>query len=390
MTDRPVIVVGTGLAGWTTVRELRKLDPQLPITVLSADAGHFYAKPSLSNALAQGRAPQQLVTTQASAMAQSHNVTLLPDVTVLSIDPARQSLRTAQGELGWRALVLATGARPIRAPIEGDAADAVLSVNSLDDFAAFHGRLKPGARVLIIGAGLIGCEFANDLALAGHGVGVVDPAGRPLAALLPEAASLQLQQALEGLGVQWHLGRTVSRVEHADEAGLRVTLSDGTRVQADLVLSAIGLRPDTTLASAAGLVCERGIVVDGLLQTSARGIHALGDAAQYGAGRWSAGAVSGARTMPYVMPIMTAARALAATLNGQPTEARFPVMPVSVKTPACPLVLVAPLPGAPGDWQAMEAGVWQFVQPDGRIGGFVLSGKQPPARRAQMTALMSA
>jgi rubredoxin-NAD+ reductase len=390
MTDRPVIVVGSGLAGWTTVRELRKLDPQLPITLLSADAGHFYAKPSLSNALAQGRAPQQLVTTQAAAMAQSQNVTLLAETRVLSIDPAGQSLRTVQGELPWRALVLATGARPIRAPIGGDAADAVLAVNSLDDFAAFHGRLKPGARVLIIGAGLIGCEFANDLALAGHGVSVVDPASRPLAALLPEAAALQLQQALEGLGVRWHFGRTVSRVEHSAGAPLQVTLSDGTQVQADLVLSAIGLRPDTTLASAAGLVCDRGIVVDTLLQTSAGGIHALGDAAQYGPGRWSAGAVSNARTMPYVMPIMSAARALAATLNGQPTEVRFPVMPVSVKTPACALVLVAPPPGTPGDWQDVESGVWQFVQPDGRIGGFVLSGKQPPARRAQMTALLAA
>jgi rubredoxin-NAD+ reductase len=394
MTDRPVIVVGSGLAGWTTVRELRKLDPHLPITMLSADAGHFYAKPSLSNALAQGRAPQQLVTTQASAMAQSQNVTLLADTPVLSIDPAGQSLRTAQDVLSWRALVLATGARPIRAPIEGDAADAVLSVNSLDDFAAFHGRLKPGARVLIIGAGLIGCEFANDLALAGHGVSVVDPAGRPLEALLPEAASLQLQQALDGLGVHWHFGCTVSRVQRTTEAAtgatLGVTLSDGSRVPADLVLSAIGLRPDTALASAAGLVCERGIVVDGLLQTSSAGIHALGDAAQYGTGRWREGPVDGARTMPYVMPIMTAARALAATLNGQATEVKFPVMPVAVKTPACALVLVAPPPGTPGQWQDAEPGIWQFVRPDGRIAGFVLSGKQPPAQRARMTALLSA
>ena len=389
MTGLPVIVIGSGLAGWTTVRELRKLAPGTPITLLSGDAGDFYAKPSLSNALAQGRTPPQLVTMPAAAMAESQNVNLLAGTRVLAIDPRGQTVRTAQSELSWRALVLATGAQAIRAPIAGDAAHEVLSVNSLDDFRAFHGRLRPGARVLIIGAGLIGCEFANDLALAGHAVGVVDPSGRPLAALLPEAASLQLQQALGDLGVRWHFGRTVSRLERAPGGVLQITLSDDTRLEADLVLSAIGLRPDTSLASAAGLTCERGIVVDGLLQTSARGIHALGDAAQYGTGRWSEAAVSGARTMPYVMPIMTAARALAATLNGQPTEARFPVMPVSVKTPACALVLVAPPVGASGEWHAIEAGVWQFVLPDGRIGGFVLSGKQPAARRAQMTALMS-
>ena len=100
MTGLPVIVIGSGLAGWTTVRELRKLAPGTPITLLSGDAGDFYAKPSLSNALAQGRTPPQLVTTPAAAMAESQNVNLLAGTRVLAIDPRGQTVRTAGGDGG--------------------------------------------------------------------------------------------------------------------------------------------------------------------------------------------------------------------------------------------------------------------------------------------------
>lgn len=110
--------------------------------------------------------------------------------------------------------MLAAGAQPIRVPVGGDAADQVVSVNSLDDFACFHARLQPanGQHVLIMGAGLIGCEFANDLAQAGYRVSVVDPGARTLAALLPEAASAALQEALQAEPGLW---------QWRDEAGLQ-------------------------------------------------------------------------------------------------------------------------------------------------------------------------
>ena len=394
--SQSLIIVGAGLAGWTTAREFRKLDTTMPVFLVTADSGDFYAKPSLSNAFAQGRLPAQLVSTPAAKMAETLNVTLLAHTRVEAIDTAAQTLsvRNAGGlqTLAYRDLVLATGAQPIRVPVQGDAADAVMSINSLDDFAAFHARLQadaesPGAplrEVLIMGAGLIGCEFANDLAQAGMRVRVVDPGPRPLAALLPPEASAALQSALEALGVQFDFDCTVRAVDQA--AGqLQVTLTTGESVPADAVLSAIGLRADTALAQAAGLLVDRAIVVNTFLQTSAAHIYALGDCAQY-ASAPSLLSMHGS-TLPYVMPIMSAARALAATLAGTPTALAFALMPVSVKTPALPLVVAAAQTGLAGHWAAAGEGIWHWLDDAGQPRGFVLAGAQTSQRMAQAKLL---
>jgi rubredoxin-NAD+ reductase len=391
----PIIIIGAGLAGWTTAREFRKLDTTTPVVLITGDSGDFYAKPSLSNAFAQKRAPAQLISTPAATMAQTLNVTLLAHTRAEALDVDGHTVLTTQNgvqqTLTYSQLVLATGAQPIRVPVQGNAANRVLSVNSLDDFSVFHSALSPRATgadsseinsktVVIMGAGLIGCEFANDLAQVGHRVHVVDPSTRPLAALLPEAAGLQLRDALTAAGVVWHFGATVEAVNEEAPA-LSVRLSTGDTVRADTVLSAIGLRADMALATAAGLVCERGIVVDALLQTSAAHIYALGDCAQY--------ASAGQRTLPYVMPIMNAARALAATLAGTPTPLVFPLMPVSIKTPALPVVVSSPHPTQAGAWSAAEEGaegLWRFVDAEGAQRGFTLTGKHTSRRMEQVKA----
>ncbi len=383
----PLIIIGAGLAGWTTVREFRKLDTSTPVLMVTADNGDFYAKPTLSNAFGQKRTPAQLVTTPAAKMAETLNVTLMAHTRVQAIDTASQALHVTgaagTSSLHYSQLVLALGAQPIRVPVQGDAAAQVRSINSLDDFAGFYAALGADAAaadskaVLIMGAGLIGCEFANDLLQAGHTVHVVDPAARPLAALLPEGAGLQLQSALGTLGAVWHFGTTVQAVDAASPR-FNVHLSDGSTVAVDAVLSAIGLRADTALAAAAGLQCERGIVVGDTLQTSAPHVYALGDCAQY--------ASAGQRTLPYVMPIMNAAKALAATLAGTPTPLVFPLMPVSVKTPALPIVVAAAHPAQAGHWLAdgeAADGVWRFMDPEGAQRGFVLAGKHT-ARRMEL------
>lgn len=383
----PIVVLGSGLAGWTTVRELRKLEPQTPVTVITADAGDFYAKPALSNAFAQGRRPEQLVSTPAGKMAQTLGVTLLERTRVTAVDRTRRAVVTDKGRVPYGKLVIATGAQPIRVPVGGDAADNVLSVNSLDDFAAFHNRLTPEARIAIMGAGLIGCEFANDLAAAGYPVSVVDPAARPLAALLPEAAGDALRAALHALGTSWHFGTTVQSVDRCGES-LRVQLANGVSFAADVVLSAIGLRADTALAQAAGLVCERGIVVDSALATSDPAIFALGDCAQYATGNWREGAVAGGRSLPYVLPIMAAARVLAGHLAGGAGPLAFPLMPVSIKTPALPLVVASPPMGTAGHWHEADEGLWQFLDETGLARGFALAGKQT-SRRAELSQKMA-
>lgn len=400
----PIIIIGAGLAAWTTVREFRKLDTTTPILMITADSGDFYAKPTLSNAFAQKKTPEQLVVTPAAKMVETQGVTLLAHTEVLGFDPYVKTVTTNRGSHDFSALVLATGAAPIRIPVAGDAADQVLSVNSLQDFSIFHHALnndasrrnisldsyekesKKSTRVLIMGAGLIGCEFANDLINAGYVVSVVDPSSRPLAALLPERASEQLRVSLANLGVDWHFGMTVKSVDKSvkpdTDATLQATLSSGDVLAADVVLSAVGLRADTRLALAAGLTCERGIKVDAALQTSAPGVYALGDAAQYA----SAGNV----TLPYVMPIMNAARALAVTLSGKRTEVVFPIMPVAVKTPAFPLLIASPNIGTLGGWHEAEPSLWQHLGEEGRLQGFILAGAQTSRRAEQVKALQAA
>ena len=414
----PIIIIGAGLAGWTTAREFRKLDATTPVVMITADSGDFYAKPTLSNAFAQKKSPEQLVVTPAAKMAETQNVTLLAHTKVLSFDPYVKTVMTekegVQQSLDFSSLVLATGAQPIRIPVAGDAAEQVLSVNSLDDFTSFYKVLKSAssrridclnsyennstegnenaasfsAKIVIMGAGLIGCEFANDLVNAGYQVSVVDPASRPLGALLPEAASEQLRQSLQDLGVTWHFGTTVQAVNQPGkdaESAQQVTLANGETIPADVVLSAIGLRADTRLAIAAGLTCERGIQVDAALQTSAPNVYALGDSAQY--------ASAGNTTLPYVMPIMNAARALAQTLTqtlaGKKTDVLFPVMPVAVKTPALPLMIAPPAIGSKGQWTSAEPNVWQFNNEQNAVIGFVLAGAQT-SKRAEMVKLLQA
>lgn len=360
----PIVIVGSGLAGYTVARELRKLDKDTPLVVVSRDDATFYSKPMLSNALAAGKAPSDLATSSARQMAEQLGARILAHTEIASINTAGRVLQAGEETLRYAKLVLALGADPISVALAGDAAGEVLRVNDLADYARFRAAIAGGKRVVLLGAGLIGCEFANDLAAAGYGVDVVDPAPRPLGRLLPEAGGERLQRALETLGVRFHFGRTARAVERSGSK-LAVELSDGSRLAADAVLSAIGLKPRTALASQAGLKVKRGIVVDRFLAASAPDVYALGDCAE----------VEG-HVLPYVLPIMQAARALAKTLTGAPAAVSYPAMPVVVKTPALPTV-VCPPAGAAGGWriEADDAGIEaRFQDPGGTLQGFALLG----------------
>ena len=208
----PVVIVGSGLAGYGLARELRKLDRELPLAIVTADDGSSYSKPNLSNALAAGRTPQQLVNASAEAMAQRLGAAIRARTRVDAIDVPGGRLLLAGGELHYSRLVLALGADPVRPPLDGAAAHEVLSVNDLADYARLREKLEGARRVAILGAGLIGCEFANDFALSGHAVEVIDIAPRPLGRLLPAEAGLAMREALSRIGVRWHLGRTVEAV----------------------------------------------------------------------------------------------------------------------------------------------------------------------------------
>lgn len=379
---KPILIIGSGLAGYTVAREFRKLDSETPLVVISSDHGGFYSKPMLSNAFAQRKDADALLGKSAAQMAEELKAEVRTHARVTAIDVARQQVVADGATLSYGKLVLALGADPIRLPLQGDGADEVLSVNDHGDYRRFRESLGGKREVAILGAGLIGCEFANDLAGAGYRVNVIDLSPQPLGRLLPPASGAFIQRKLEAAEIRFHLGTSVQKIGR-EQGRLHLTLANGEGLDADVVLSAVGLRSRNALAEAAGIRVNRGIVTDDFLQTSAADVYALGDCAE----------VEG-RVLPFVLPIMQAARALAATLAGKPTAVRYPAMPVVVKTPACPAVVSPPEPGAPGEWHVdeSEAGVKAlFKAQDGRLLGFALLGAaagEKNALAAQLPPLM--
>jgi rubredoxin-NAD+ reductase len=372
----PIVILGSGLAGYAVAREFRRLDTATPVVVVTADGGEVYSKPMLSTALAAGRDAAQLPSAGAAQLATQLRIETRVRTRVAAIDREGRSLRLADGgRLGYGHLVLALGADPRRLALAGDGADAVLSVNDLDDYAAFRAAIAGARRVAILGAGLIGCEFANDLALSGRQVDVIDIAPQPLGRLLPPRAAARLRDGLAAAGIAWHLGRTTRAIRRG-HGGLTVDLDDGGGIAADVVLSAIGLAPRTTLAAASGLAVGRGILVDRHLRSSDDRILALGDCAE----------VEGL-VLPYVMPLMACARAAARSLAGTATAVAYPAMPVVVKTPAMPVVVAPPPAASRGDWREEETAdgiLARFVDAAGAATGFALVGAAAVARKNEL------
>ncbi|HEU4372690.1 MAG TPA: FAD-dependent oxidoreductase [Telluria sp.] len=382
----PVVIIGAGMAAYGVAREFRKLDKTTPLVMVSDDGGGSYAKPMLSNAFALGKDAAQLVSQSAEQMAATLDAQVLTRTEVVAIDSAARTIETAQGErIGYSQLVLALGALPIRLPIEGAGASEILSVNHVEDYAVMRDKIaalgRP-ARVAILGAGLIGCEFADDLVAGGHQVTLIDPNPRPLAALAAPALSDALAKAWEALPITLKLGTTAARVGRG-EGGLVVSLADGSSVEADVVLSAVGLRPSIALAKSAQLETRRGIVIDGFGQTSAPGIYALGDCAEYST-------AAGGAVLPYISPLLTAARAIGATLAGTPTPIELKADAVLVKTPSLKLALAPPPAGSSGEWVSADDGertISRFLDAQGIVRGFGLSLHTPALRQALLAEL---
>ena len=368
-----IVIIGSGLAGYTVVREIRKLDKAAPITLITREPGYFYSKPMLSTALASKKEAMQLVSTAADGMATQLEMTILSECDVSGIDSSTQTIKTSKGAFPYGKLVMALGADQIRLPLQGSAANEIFTVNELEDYARFRAAIEGKKKVAILGAGLIGCEFANDLVLGGYEVDVIDLAPQALGRLLPEAAALELQEKLSAAGVRWHLATTVNAIDRKGD-GLQVTLENGSTINCDVFLSAVGLKPRIELAKATGINVGTGIQVNRELETNIKNIFAIGDCAE----------VDGL-VLPYVMPIMQAARALAPTLLGQATALTYPAMPVMVKTPALPTIVSPPAKGAEGKWTTtpVEGGLEaRFESADGKLLGFALMGAATAQRGA--------
>lgn len=379
----PIVIIGSGMAGYAVAREFRKLNPDHELVMICADDATNYAKPTLSNALVGKKAPENIALGDAAKMAAQLNMRIETHTWVKAIDATAHELTVVKDQSeqkqAYSKLVLAVGAQPIRLAIAGDGSDDIHVVNNLTDYKAFRTSLekREDKRVVILGAGLIGCEFANDLQHTDHQVTVIDLAPQPLARLLPSHVADIFQQNLEEIGINFVLGTTVEKVSKVENGDYLVTLANGQSVVADVVLSAVGLQPNASVAKESGVQIGRGILTNSQLETNLADIFAVGDCAE----------VNGT-LLPYVMPIMQQARALAKTLNGETTAVHYPAMPVAVKTPAAPMT-VLPAPAnvdVTWDTEEFEDGmIAKATDTEGTLRGFVLLGATAAKQRLTLT-----
>jgi assimilatory nitrate reductase electron transfer subunit len=334
-----VVVVGYGMAGARFAEEVRRRDPsgeRVALTVVGQERHAAYNRVLLSGVVA-GTMRADAVRLQAADWADAHGVDLRLGSTACGIDRDRRVVRLAdssgeESEVGYDALVLATGSRPWIPPTEGltdpdgSLAPGVVAFRTLDDCVRITSLAAPGTPVAVLGGGLLGLEAARGLAGRGCLVTVVHPVGHLMERQLDAGAGRVLARALEGLGIEFRLGALATKYL----AGDGLALDDGTRVPAELVVVSAGVRAETGLAADAGIAVDRGVLVDDALRTDDPRVHAIGDCAQH------TGTVGG-----LVQPAWEQATVLADRLTGATPGARYTGTPVVTRLKARDVDLAA-------------------------------------------------
>src|SRR6185312_7705163 len=274
---RTVAIVGAGAAGESAAEALRREGYDGEILLFGADESPPVDRPNLSKDYLAGNAPEEWIPLRQPSFFGEQKIALSLGARVAAIDPAAKRLTLAdRREVSWDALLLATGADPIRPPLPGADKPHVHTLRTLGDCRAIIAAAARAQRAVVIGASFIGMEVAASLRTRNLSVDVVAPETVPFAHTMgPEIGSV-LKGAHEKNGVRFHLGEKVAAIE---DDGVR--LASGARLPADLVVLGVGVRPNLELAQAAGLTVDRGVVVDDRLRTSAPGVFAAGDIARF-------------------------------------------------------------------------------------------------------------
>ena len=272
-----IVVVGSGAAGAAAVEVLRREGYDGPVTLVGAEPPGPVDRPNLSKDYLAGTAPEDWIPLRPASFYDDLNVTLLIGTPVTGLDTTRRCVALADGRtIDYGALLLATGAEPVRLSIPGSDLSHVHVLRSLDEARSIVRAAAGARRAAVIGSSFIGLEVAAALRQRGLEVDVIGREALPLQAVLGEALGRFIKSVHEQRGERFHLGVS-PRAIHPDQ----VELDNGEVIAADLVVMGVGVRPRTALAEAAGLHVENGVVVNALMQTSAEGVFAAGDIARY-------------------------------------------------------------------------------------------------------------
>lgn len=266
-----IVIVGAGLAGARTVEQLRRRGFSGRLTLIGAEDTAPYDRPPLSKDVLLGKRDDTTLRIDLTAL----DVAFRPGVRATGLRPGPRVVETSAGEVGYDGLVIATGSDPIRLPGRG----AQVVVRTAADAHALRGRLTPGARVVVVGAGWIGAEVATAALGRGCAVTAVECDAAPLGRVLGEEIGQRIRPWWSEVDLR--LGCMVDSV--VDDG---VLLSDGSSITADVVVAGIGVRPATAWLEASGLAIDRGVLVDEWMR-AAPGIAAVGDVAAWWSRRWN-------------------------------------------------------------------------------------------------------
>ena len=272
-----VVIVGAGAAGGAAAEMLRREGYDGPVTMIGADQFLPYDRPNLSKDYLAGSAPEEWIPLRPPEFYREQKIDSLTNTTVTAINPQAKQVTLSDGDsLGYGALLLATGAEPVRFRIPGDDSHHVCYLRTLDDSRRIIEKAKNASRAVVIGSSFIGLEVAWSLRERKLEVTVVGRESPPLGKVLGQEMGNLVRETHEANGVKFHFGRTPAAIHERD-----VQLDDGSKLDCDLVVVGIGVRPNRHLAEQAGITTDNGVLVDQFLETNVPGIFAAGDIARW-------------------------------------------------------------------------------------------------------------
>ena len=275
------VIVGGGLAAAKAVEGIRESDSDGTIVLVTQEDRLPYERPPLSKGALKGDDPYDSAYTHDAQWYADHDVELRLGTAATSLDVGAHTVTLDGGQvLGYERLLLATGSRPRTLDVPGADLDGVLYLREMPDSVALQKRLTKGARIVIVGAGWIGLEVASAAIQAGAHVTVVEPQSAPLLAVMGEQVGGWFASLHRGHGVEFRFGDGVARIEGDGTVSAVITTS-GDTIPADAVVVGVGITPDTRLAEGTDITVDNGIVTDPALRTSAEGVWAAGDVANW-------------------------------------------------------------------------------------------------------------